>query len=216
MPISLKPHCPSNYTLRDSYKTSSGKCSPSRCVRKSGIIRGKSTERAQRSFIKSKERSQKALRMSKKRGLHIDSRCKQGQVLRRGYTRKSYNRKLGTHVKNTLVAPGCISKRGKSTRIHGEPSTKIYIDENDHYLSEYGYHSVEMKSKEERHQALHKLIQHFIPIKGEMATYNYVIKALNARYIVNKNTNPKVARIFKADQRDISAEYKKIKHNHHA
>ena len=44
-----------------------------------------------------------------------------------------------------------------------------------------------------------------------MATYNYVIKALNARYIVNRNTNPKVARIFKTDQRTISSEYKKMK-----
>jgi hypothetical protein len=213
---SLKPTCPSNYTLRDSYKTSSGKCSPSRCVRKSGLLRGKSKERAQRSFKKSKERSEKALRMSKKRGLHIDRRCSKGQVLRKGYTRKSYNRKLGTksHYRHALVAPRCITKRGKSTRIHGEPSTKIYIDEDDHYLSEYGYHDVEMKSYEERHQALHKLIHHFIPIKGEMATYNYVIKALNARYILNKNTNPKVARIFKLDQRDISSEYKKMKHNH--
>ena len=154
--------------------------------------------------------------MSKKRGLHIDRRCSKGQVLRKGYTRKSYNRKLGTksHYRHALVAPRCITKRGKSTRIHGEPSTKIYIDEDDHYLSEYGYHDVEMKSYEERHQALHKLIHHFIPIKGEMATYNYVIKALNARYILNKNTNPKVARIFKLDQRDISSEYKKMKHNH--
>ena len=59
--------------------------------------------------------------------------------------------------------------------------------------------------------ALTSLITHFTPIKGEMATYNYIIKALNARYILNKNTNPKVAKIFKADQKAISAEYKKIK-----
>lgn len=211
MPISLKPSCPKNYTLRDSYKTSSGKCSQSRCVRKTGLLKGKSSERAERSFKASRGRSNKASRMSLKRGLKIRSKCSKGQILRKGYTRKSYNRKLGSHVKNALVAPGCITKRGKSTRIHGKPTTKIYIDEDDHYLSEYGYHDVETKSKEERHQALHKLINHFIPIKGEMATYNYVIKALNARYIVNKNTNPKVANIFKADQKVISAKYKKMK-----
>ena len=127
----------------------------------------------------------------------------------------SYNRKKGahTHYRHALVAPGCIIKRGKSKRIHGEPSTRIYIDEDDHFLSEYGYHDVETKSKEERQQSLHKLISHFLPIKGEMSTYNYVIKALNARYIVNKNTNPKIARIFKSDQKAISAEYKKIKKN---
>jgi len=213
MPISLKPSCPSGYILRDSYKTSSGKCTSSRCVRKTGLIKGKSSERAERSFKESKERSKKANKMSLKRGMHINSKCSKGQILRKGYTRKAYDRKVGTHVKQALISQGCITKRGKSTRIHGEPSTKIFIDENDHFLSEYGYHDVEMKSKEERHKALHKLIEHFIPIKGKMATYNYVIKALNARYIVNKNTNPKTSRIFKADQRAISAEYKKIKKN---
>ena len=213
MPISVKPTCPPNYILRDPYKTASGKCSQSRCIRKTGLLKGKSSERAERSFKAARTRSKKALRMSMKRGLHVNTRCSQGQVLRRGYTRMSYNRKKGakTHYRHALVAPGCIIKRGKSKRIHGEPSTRIYIDEDDHFLSEYGYHDVETKSKEERHQSLHKLISHFLPIKGEMATYNYVIKALNARYIVNKNTNPKVARIFKADQRTISAEYKKIK-----
>ena len=57
MPISIKPSCPSNYILRDSYKTSSGKCSQSRCVRKTGIIRGKSKERAERSLKKTKANS---------------------------------------------------------------------------------------------------------------------------------------------------------------
>ena len=211
MPITLKPSCPSGHILRDSYKTSSGKCTPSRCVRKTGLLKGKSSERAIRSFREANERSKKALRMSKKRGLHINSKCSKGQILRKGYTRKAYIRKVGTHVKQALISQGCITKRGKSTRIHGEPSTKIFIDENDHFLSEYGYHDVEMKSKEERHQALHKLIEHFIPIKGEMATYNYVIKALNARYILNKNNNPKVAKIFKSDQKTISKLYKTIK-----
>ena len=47
-----------------------------------------------------------------------------------------------------------------------------------------------------------------------MATYNYVIRALNARYILNKNTSPKTAKIFKLDQKYISKIYKKIKaHN---
>jgi hypothetical protein len=211
MPITRKPSCPPNYILRNSYKTASGKCSQSRCIRKTGLLKGKSSEKAESSFKASKERSKKALKMSMKRNMHVNTRCNTGHILRRGYTRGSYNRKKGTHVRHALVAPGCIKKRGKSTRIHGEPSTRIFIDEDDHFLSEYGYHDVETKTKEERHQSLHKLISHFLPIKGEMATYNYIIKALNARYIVNKNTNPKVARIFKIDQRVISAEYKKIK-----
>ena len=44
-----------------------------------------------------------------------------------------------------------------------------------------------------------------------MATYNYIIKALNARYILNRNSNPKIAHIFKSDQKTISKFYKTIK-----
>ena len=212
MPISIKPSCPKNYILRDAYKTVSGKCAQTRCIRKTGLISGKSSERAEKSFKESKNRATKALRLSLKKGLPFRSRCSsKTQILRRGYTRKSYDRKIGTHVRHAVVAPGCIRKRGKSIRIHGEPSTRIYLDDDDHLLSEYGYFDVEMKTLEERHIALHKLIKHFLPIKGQMATYNYIIKALNARYILNKNTNPKIARIFKQDQKAISAEYKKIK-----
>ena len=53
-----------------------------------------------------------------------------------------------------------------------------------------------------------------MPIKGEMATYNYVIRALNARYILNRNTNRKTASIFKKDQRMISKMYKQVKNSH--
>lgn len=228
MPISRKPSCPTNYILRDSYKTKSGKCTPSRCIRKTGLIKGKSSEREAKHLEEIKDQSIKVLKMSIKRGIKLKSRCSKKQIMRRGYTRKSYNRKTGNHYRHALIAPGCITKRGKSKSIRGKqdhsaspltsasPSTsdssaRIYFDEDDHFLSEFGYYDVEMKSKEERQKSLHKLINHFLPIKGEMATYNYVIKALNARYIVNKNTNPKVSRIFKQDQRMISMEYKKMK-----
>ena len=231
MPISRKPSCPSGYILRDSYKTISGKCTPSRCIRKAGLLPGKSSEKANKSIERAKMRSNVALRMSKRRGLSINTKCSNNQTLRHGYRRMSYNRRTGKHYRHALVAPGCIKKRGKSkinidnsinsnddtrvdTRVTEEkkPSARIILDEDDHFLSEYGYHEVQSKTTQERYSALHKLINHFIPIKGEMATYNYVIKALNARYILSRNSNPKVANIFKSDQRFISSEYKKIKH----
>ena len=228
MPISRKPSCPSGYILRDSYKTISGKCTPSRCIRKTGLLPGKSSEKTEKSIEKAKMRSNVALRMSKRRGLSINTKCNNNQTLRHGYRRMSYNRRTGKHYRHALVAPGCIKKRGKSkininynidyniVDTHDteekKSSARIILDEDDHFLSEYGYHEVQSKNTRERYSALHKLINHFIPIKGEMATYNYVIKALNARYILSRNTNPKVAKIFKSDQRFISSEYKKIKH----
>ena len=224
MPISRKPSCPSGYILRDSYKTISGKCTPSRCIRKAGLLPGKSSEKANKSIERAKMRSNVALRMSKRRGLSINTKCSNNQTLRQGYRRMSYNRRTGKHYRHALVAPGCIKKRGKSkinidynsVDTHDtkekKSSARIILDEDDHFLSEYGYHEVQSKTTQERYSALHKLINHFIPIKGEMATYNYVIKALNARYILSRNSNPKVANIFKSDQRFISSEYKKIKH----
>jgi len=207
MPISRIPSCPPGHIIRESYKTHSGNTVKARCVRKTGILPGKSTEKMKQRINNMNKNSKNASNYSIKRGLSVRSRCSQDQILRRGYTRKSYVRKMGTTVRSAVIAPGCIRKRGKSQKIHGRGPNLFMLNNDDHYLSEYGYHNIEKKTKEERMYSLHKLIQHFIPIKGEMATYNYVIKALNARYILNRNTNPKVARIFKADQRLISKEY---------
>jgi hypothetical protein len=220
MVLSRKPICPPKYELHDAYKTKTGKIVHARCVRKTGIISPGSSENKMANMISmSRKRSKKALSLSKKMGLPIRERCKEGETLRSGYRRTSYNRKTGkgNHYSHSIVAPGCIKKRG-STKIptrtekqKSKRSTLIILDNDDHFLSEYGYFEVETKTKENRIESLKKLIAHFIPIKGEMATYNYIIKALNARYILNRNSNPKVAKIFKNDQKTISKIYKNLK-----
>jgi hypothetical protein len=207
MGITRKPSCPGGHVLRESYRSKSGKLVKAMCVRKTGLMRGKSSVKREYFLKKASQRANHALRMSKKAGLHIPSKCRKGMTLRRGYTRRSYNRKNSTHVRRALVSPGCIKTRGKS----GKKQSVIILDPEDHYLSEFGYYDVETKTVLERHASLHKLINHFVQSKGEMATYNYVIRALNARYILSRNTNPKVARIFKQDQRAISKEYKNKK-----
>jgi hypothetical protein len=215
MSVSRKPSCPTGYILRDSYKTKSGKCVSSRCIRKTGLLPGKSSERTEALIKKATMRSMSARRMSVKRGMTVRTNCPKDKILRSGYTRRSYDRITGlrNHYRHALVAPGCITKRGKAKTYKSPLSSSriIVLDPEDHFLSEYGYHDVETTPKETRHAALHKLINHFLPIKGQMATYNYVIRALNARYILNRNTNPKAARLFKADQRAISALYRKVK-----
>ena len=135
--------------------------------------------------------------------------CKKNEILRKGYTRKAYSRNNGIKVRGSIINPGCINKRSK-TYITSR-STRIILNDDDHFLSNYGYFDVEHKSKKERLLSLEKVILHFTPIKGTHKTYNYIIKALNARYILNKNTNPKIAQIFKADQKTISLLYKKLK-----
>lgn len=219
---SKKPLCPSGYILRNAYKTKSGKVIQSRCILKTGLVSpGKSINKTLKMLTNAKKRSIKALRLSKKLNLPIRSRCNENQTLRSGYTRRSYDRRqgkyIGKHYRHAVVAPGCIKKRGSKTiptRTEIQKNKRnsiILLNDDDHFLSEYGYFEVEHKTKEERMNSLNKLIKYFLPIKGEMATYNYIIKALNARYILNKNSNPKVAKIFKNDQKQISKLYKTIK-----
>ena len=208
MTVSRKPSCPSGHVLRESYRSKSGKTVKARCIRKTGVFSGKATEKAEVMRSKAQYRAKMASHMSRKAGLNVPSRCPKGMTLRVGYTRKSYFRKSGTKVHSTLAAPKCIPTRGKMT---GKKLKVIIFDKADHLLSQHGYHHVEEKTQEERHAALHKVIANLEPEHGKMAAWNYVIKALNARYIVNRNTNRKVAQIMKADQRAISKEYKLVK-----
>lgn len=209
---SKKTSCPSGYVLRESYKSRSGrKVVNARCIKKTGILPGKSSLRKSQLLSIASYRKKNALKLSKKAHLTIRERCPSGMTLRSGYTRKSYTRKTGKHVKHGLIPQTCIKTQGKERPIGKHKSKIIVLDPEDHYLSEYGYHDIINKTKEQRYEALNKLIEHFKPIKGEMATYNYVIKALNARYILNRNTNPKMAHLLKHDRNVISKKYKQSK-----
>ena len=221
---SRKHLCPPEYILRNAYHSKKGKLVHARCVHKTGIVSpGSSNKKTIKMINMYKKKSMKALSLSKKLGLSVRERCAEGETLRSGYIRKSYDRRLdkyvGHHYKGALVAPGCIKKRGSNkipTRTEIQKSKRkslIILNNDDHYLSQYGYFEVENKTKEQRLDSLTKLIKHFLPIKGEMATYTYLIRALNARAILNKNTNPKVSKIFKNDQRMISKMYAKLKSN---
>jgi hypothetical protein len=216
MTVSRKISCPSGYIRRASYKTKSGKRVKSSCIRKTGLFsNGDSNTKTLQMIRKNKQKSMKVLSLSKKMGLPFRERCKKGETLRSGYIRSSD--KIGK-TSSTIVHPECITKRGsmniptRTQKQKNDRNTIIMIDD-DHTLSQYGYSDIQHKSKEERIIALTSLITHFIPIKGEMQTYTYLIRALNARYILTKNTNPKVSRIFKSDQKMISKMYKKIKAN---
>lgn len=61
--------------------------------------------------------------------------CKKGEILREGYTRKSYTRKDGSKVKSTYVSPSCVQDRGKPGK---GPKTLPKPDPNVH-LRDYGY-----------------------------------------------------------------------------
>ena len=160
---------------------------------------------------KNKQKSMKILSLSKKMGLPFRERCKKGETLRSGYIRSG-------KTNSAIVPPECITKRGsmsiptRTEKQKNNRNTIIMIDD-DHTLSQFGYTDIQHKTQTERMAALTNLITHFIPMKGQMQTYTYLIRALNARAILTKNTNPKVSKIFKGDQKMISKMYKKIKSN---
>ena len=208
MAISRKPSCPSGHILRESYRSKSGKVVRARCIRKTGVFRGKASEKAAIRRSQAMARATMAARMIARAGLPTPTRCPTGLALRAGYTRRSYTLKSGERVNSSLVHPACIPRRGKSGR-----KTKIYaIDpKTDHYLSQFGYVDIVNKDQATRHSALHKLIAHLEAEHGKMAAWNYVIKALNYRALVNRNTNRQVSRLMKADQREISRLYKEEK-----
>jgi hypothetical protein len=212
MTVSRTSSCPSGYIKRTSYKLKSGKKVKSKCIRKTGLFsNGNSHNKTLQMIRKNKLLSMKVVKLSKKLGLPFRERCKNGETLRSGYIKSLGNKK-------TIIPPECITKRGSNnipTRTEKQKSSRntfIMIDD-DHTLSQYGYSDIQHKTKEERMIALTSLITHFKPIKGVMATYTYLIRALNARAILNKYTNPKVSRIFRSDQKMISKMYKKIKSN---
>lgn len=205
--------CPSGYIKRASYKSKSGKTVKSNCIRKTGLFsNGNSNTKTLKMIRKNRQKSMKIVSLSKKMGLPFRERCGKGETLRSGYIRKGKTSKTS----RTIVPPECITKRGsmkiptRTEKQKNDRNTIIMIDD-DHTLSQYGYSDIQHKTKEERMMALTSLITHFTPIKGEMQTYTYLIRALNARAILTKNTNPKVSRIFKSDQKMISKIYKKIK-----
>ena len=214
MTVSRTSSCPSGYIKRAAYKTKSGKRVHSKCIRKTGIFsNGDSNTKNLHMIKKNRNKSLKVLSLSKKLGLPVRERCGKGETLRSGYR---YTRKTGKGSRSAIVPPECITKRGSMnipTRTEKQKSARntIIMIDDDHTLSQYGYSDIQHKTKDERMAALTSLITHFIPIKGQMATYTYLIRALNARAILTKNTNPKVAKIFKSDQKMISKMYKNIK-----
>ena len=207
-----KTACRSGFIRRKSYKSKSGKIVKARCIHKTGLFsNGNSNEKTLNMIRKNRLSSMTILSLSKKLGLPFRERCSKGETLRSGYIKK-----LCKTRKQTIVPPECITKRGSvkiptRTQTQKNARNNIIMIDDDQTLSQYGYSDIQHKTKEERMNALQILITHFIPIKGEMQTYTYLIRALNARAILNKNTNPKVSKIFRSDQKMISKMYKNMK-----
>ena len=155
--------------------------------------------------------------------------CDSNLITRKAHIRKAYNRKNGSHINQSFIRKSCIKKYIKKhvqslidnnithtknkTNNTTKTKNKIVLDADDHYLNKYGYYEIENKTIDDRQESLHKVINHFIPIKGLHNTYKYVIKALYARYILQLATSKKIAKLFKQDMTYIKKEYNTKKHD---
>lgn len=175
-------------------------------VSRARFMKGPSASRTKKILEARSSRSKKAGMILRKSNKSASMKCPKGMKMRVPTMRKAYTKKSGVHVPGSVIAPTCIKIRGKSSG-----KKLIILDPEDHYLSEFGYHDVINMTKEQRMDSLKRLMAHFTPIKGETATMTYIIRALNARYVLNRNTNPKIAKIFKADQKEVSKMYAKMK-----
>lgn len=72
-------------------------------------------------------------------------RCEPGEIVRKGYRRKKYNRKDGTIVRATYVPPTCIRDRG----MPGKGPRTLPRPDNRLHLTKYGY-SIHRPTRERR------------------------------------------------------------------
>lgn len=132
--------------------------------------------------------------------------CPKGEVLRegsvrKGYTRKGYKRSDGTRVKGSKVSKGVIQdscikdlgKKGKGFQGIGEGIGRLEKGK----LSQFGYHVY--NTEHSRHIALGKAVKEY----GALS----VFRKLNAVYVLNKNTNPKLSRKFLRDRDWVQVTY---------
>ena len=114
-------------------------------------------------------------------------RCKKGEVIREGYTRKAFVKKSGARIKSSKVGPGCIKATGLSKQ-RGTKGKQLFVLEKG-TLTTYGYHA--NLTEEERHTALHKALANIKPLS--------LYRKLNALYVLNKNKSPIIASTYRAD-----------------
>jgi len=200
---SVAPECPPGYILRKSYTTNKGTYVPARCIEERGLYK-----KIPQNIEKIKKVENEIKEVCKHE--NCPESCPKGEILRKGYKRGAYTRENGTYVHSTIVPPDCVKNQGKP----GKGPKLIKINPVDHILSDQGYDKVKDLSLDERHRALKKVITVVGKYYGKRQALIYIIKALNARYILTKNTSPESSKVFKEDRNWASGLLKEWKEKH--
>lgn len=152
----------------------------------SRLIKARSQSGLKRSSI-----DKKKLEYLKK--IHLKARkrfgtpkCKKNEIIKEGYKTK----------KNSWIKPTCIKDVGNK----GKGIQRFILEKGT--LSRFGYHDISNLSLNKRHSSLKKAVKKLKPTT--------VMRKINALYVLNKNKEPKLARIFKNDVKFVQnlPEYK--------
>ena len=164
------------------------------CIMDMGVRGRAATAKAK--YVKGKLAEQSlARKMTKK-----SNKCKKGQILRSAYIRKSYTSpRTKRRIPSTVVAASCVKDMGAPGKSKAKAFQIPIIRKG--LLAKYGYHDIATLTMDQRHQALKKAVNAYGPQE--------VIWRLNAVANLQNVANPKISKMFRTDQRWVSALYKK-------
>lgn len=205
---SRQPRCPPGYVLRKAYTTKNGTYVPARCIIERGVLPKPTNDEVKRN-MNMMDKIEKEIKHVCNEN-ECPKSCPKGQILKNGYKRNAYTKEDGTYVEATIVPPTCIEDIGKP----GKGPKLIQFSKNDHILSNHGYIEIKDKTVDERHRILIKVIKALTRDYGHRAALGYVIKALNARSIVERTGSPESSKAMKEDQVWVSGLLKEWKEKH--
>jgi hypothetical protein len=113
-------------------------------------------------------------------------KCKKGEIVKEGYHKKKSSRSKGA-----WVAPTCIKAKGLSKKRSSNKKGKKLFRLEKGTLSQFGYSDIKKLSKKERRQSLKRAIGEIKPLS--------VRRKLIAVSTLQKNVDPKIAKIFRED-----------------
>ena len=198
LPFNTRKGCPSGYHKRMTYKSSSGRVVPPRCVRSTTVY-----EQSSKEFKRGV--TQKAARRLKSHGMTSTTRnnrraCPPGKILRKAYVRrfrtnireKGYTVKRGSQLyraypksSSTVVQAACVKDRGLPGK---GPQELTPLRKGEMKKHGYSY----KKSDLERHEALRKAAKEYTPLG--------VYRKLDAIAKLSVRAAPKASAIFKKDR----------------
>ena len=165
-------------------------------------IRSSSRGRVRSKSVSSRAKSTSSRKFSVAKVLAPYKGCPEGEVKRKGYTRKSFTSRSGSRVRSVSVSSGCIKDRGYRSRLFQLKTGSMGIGPlKKGELRSFGYSADD--SEEKRHKSLRAASKKYTSLS--------VLRKLNALMVYNKRTQPEHAIVYKADREYVSELHKKEK-----